>query len=208
MSWQRSPWPVTLRHGTLALRPLRRRDREAWEEQRAHNREWLTPWDATSPVPGAGPASFAQMVRWHGRQGRDGSAYTWGMALDDDRPDRDRLVGLLSLGGIQYGSVLSGSIGYWIDRREAGRGLTPTAVAMATDWAFRSAGLHRVEVNIRPENAASLRVVAKLGLRDEGLRRAYLHVDGAWRDHRTFAVTAEEVPDGLLARWLASRPRP
>ncbi|MBD4579496.1 GNAT family N-acetyltransferase, partial [Xanthomonas citri pv. citri] len=84
-------------------------------------------------------------------------------------PDRDRLVGLLSLGGIQYGSVLSGSIGYWIDRREAGRGLTPTAVAMATDWAFRSAGLHRVEVNIRPENAASLRVVAKLGLRDEGL---------------------------------------
>ena len=51
MSWQRSPWPVTLRHSTLALRPLRRRDREAWEEQRAHNREWLTPWDATSPVP-------------------------------------------------------------------------------------------------------------------------------------------------------------
>ena len=50
--------------------------------------------------------------------------------------------------------------------------------------------------------------MAKLGLRDEGLRRAYLHVDGAWRDHRTFAVTAEEVPDGLLARWLASRPRP
>ncbi|MBD4156703.1 RimJ/RimL family protein N-acetyltransferase, partial [Xanthomonas citri pv. citri] len=41
MSWQRSPWPVTLRHGTLALRPLRRRDREAWEEQRTHNREWL-----------------------------------------------------------------------------------------------------------------------------------------------------------------------
>ena len=122
MSWQRSPWPVTLRHSTLALRPLRRRDREAWEEQRAHNREWLTPWDATSPVPGAGPSSFGQMVRWHGRQGRDGSAYTWGMVLDDDRPDRDRLVGLLSLGGIQYGSVRSGSIGYWIDRREAGRG--------------------------------------------------------------------------------------
>ena len=150
MSWQRSPWPVTLRHGTLALRPLRRRDQEAWEEQRAHNREWLTPWDATSPVPGAGPSSFGQMGPWHGRQGRDGSAYTWGMALDDDRPDRDRLVGLLSLGGIQYGSVLSGSIGYWIDRREAGRGLTPTAVAMATDWAFRSAGLHRVGGNSRP----------------------------------------------------------
>lgn len=207
MSWQRSPWPVTLRHGTLSLRPLRRRDRDAWEAQRAHNHAWLTPWDATSPVPGAGPSSFGQMVRWHGRQGREGSSFTWGVALDDDAPDRDRLVGLLSLGGIQYGSVLSGSIGYWIDRREAGRRLTPTAVAMAADWAFRSAGLHRVEVNIRPENAASLRVVEKLGLRDEGVRRSYLHVDGDWRDHRTFAITAEEVPEGLLARWLASRPR-
>ncbi|TFI15606.1 N-acetyltransferase, partial [Micrococcus endophyticus] len=81
----------------------------------------------------------------------------------------------------------------------------PTAVAMAADWAFRSAGLHRVEVNIRPENAASLRVVEKLGLRDEGVRRSYLHVDGDWRDHRTFAITAGEVPEGLLARWLASR---
>jgi ribosomal-protein-alanine N-acetyltransferase len=46
-----------------------------------------------------------------------------------------------------------------------------------------------------------LRVVEKLGFRDEGLRRAYLHIDGAWRDHRTFALTAEEVPGGLLARW-------
>ena len=102
---------------------------------------------------------------------------------------------------------MSGAVGYWVDRREAGRGLTPTAVAMVTDWAFRGLGLHRVEVNIRPENEASLRVVQKLGLREEGLRRAYLHVDGAWRDHRSFAVTAEEVPDGLLTRWLDMHPR-
>lgn len=200
-----TPWPVALRHGTFSLRPLRRSDRRAWDEQRAANRDWLTPWDATSPVPGGAPASFAQMVRWHGRQGRAGTAYTWGMALDEDAPGRDRLIGLLSLGGIQYGSVMSGAIGYWIDRREAGRGLTPLAVAMTVDWAFRGAGLHRVEVNIRPENAASLRVVEKLGLREEGLRRDYLHVDGAWRDHRSFAITAEEVPEGLVTRWLASR---
>ena len=128
------------------------------------------------------------------------------MTLDEDGPGRDRLVGLVSLGGVQLGSVLSGAVGYWVDRREAGRGLTPTAVAMVTDWAFRGLGLHRVEVNIRPENEASLRVVQKLGLREEGLRRAYLHVDGDWRDHRSFAVTAEEVPEGLLTRWLDTRP--
>ncbi|MDY6055812.1 GNAT family protein [Micrococcus sp.] len=205
-SSRHASWPVALRHGTLTLRPLTRRDRRAWEEQRRVNADWLTPWDATSPVPGTAPASFAQIVRWHGRQARAGTSYTWGIALDEDAPGRDRLIGLLSLGGVQYGSVRSGAVGYWIDRRHAGQGIAPTAVAMCVDWALHGLGLHRVEVNIRPENRASLRVVEKLGLREEGLRRAYLHVDGAWRDHRSFAVTAEEVPEGLLARWLASRP--
>jgi [ribosomal protein S5]-alanine N-acetyltransferase len=59
-----------------------------------------------------------------------------------------------------------------------------------------------MEINIRPENAASLRVVEKLGFRDEGLRPRYLHINGAWADHRSFALTTEEVPEGLLTRWL------
>ena len=66
---------------------------------------------------------------------------------------------------------------------------------MAADhcWAI---GLHRVEINIRPENVASRRVVEKLAFRPEGLRPAYLHIDGDWRDHLSFALTAEEVPGG------------
>ena len=77
---------------------------------------------------------------------------------------------------------------------------------MATDHCFGVLGLHRIEVNIRPENLPSLRVVEKLGLRDEGVRERYLHIQGEWTDHRTFAVTTEEVPDGLLARWRRSHP--
>ena len=42
---------------------------------------------------------------------------------------------------------------------------------------------------------------AELGFRDEGLRERFLHIDGDWRDHRTFALTREDVPGGLLARW-------
>jgi len=83
----------------------------------------------------------------------------------------------------------------------AGRGVIPTAVALATDHCFDVLGLHRVEINIRSENGPSLRVVAKLGFRDEGVRERFLHIAGTWRDHRTFALTAEEVPGGLLARW-------
>jgi ribosomal-protein-alanine N-acetyltransferase len=47
-------------------------------------------------------------------------------------------------------------------------------------------------------------VVEKLGFREEGMRRRYLHIDGAWRDHLCYALTAEDVPGGLLPRWRST----
>ena len=89
----------------------------------------------------------------------------------------------------------------WVVEDAAGQGLVPAAVARAGDYVLGDLGLHRIEINIRPENAASLAVVRKLGLRDEGVRERYLHIDGDWRDHRSFAVVAEELgPGGLTAR--------
>jgi len=120
----------------------------------------------------------------------------------------DRLVGQLTVANIVWGSACSATIGYWVDRAVAGRGVMPTAVALVTDHCFRTVGLHRIEINIRPENAASLRVVEKLGFRYEGVRVRLLHIHGSWADHRSFALTAEEVPEGVLARWRASHLRP
>ncbi len=97
------------------------------------------------------------------------------------------------------------TLGYWVDKSRAGHGIAPTAVAMATDHCFRTLGLHRMEINIRPENGPSLRVVEKLGFRDEGYRQRYLHINGEWADHRSFALTSEEVPQGLLQSWLGGR---
>jgi len=105
------------------------------------------------------------------------------------------------VGSIVWGSARSAQVGYWIDEAFAGRNVTPTAVAMALDHCFFVVGLHRVEASIRPENHASRRVVEKLGFREEGLRRRYLHIDGAWRDHLCYALTVEDVTGGLLPRW-------
>ena len=41
----------------------------------------------------------------------------------------------------------------------------------------------------------------KLGFRYEGLRRRYIHINGDWRDHFSYALTQEEVPAGVLNRW-------
>lgn len=181
----------------MGLRPIAQRDRAAWTRVRAANRDWLLPWEATPPQDIGPPISFAAMVRHLRRQARQGALLPFVVTYDEN------LVGQLTVGGITYGSLRSAHIGYWVDQRVAGRGVIPTAVALAVDHCFGVLRLHRVEVNIRPENTASLRVVEKLGFREEGARQAYLHIAGAWRDHRSFALTSEEVPDGLLARWRA-----
>ncbi|MFY9330590.1 MAG: GNAT family protein [Candidatus Nanopelagicales bacterium] len=189
-------WPVTLRDGSVGLRPIRLRDAAAWREVRRHNTDWLRPWEATLPLgEHDAPTSFAGMVRRLRAEGREGRTLPWVVLADQ------QLVGQLTVGGIARGSLLSAYIGYWVDRRVAGQGIMPTAVAMATDHCFDKLGLHRVEINIRPENSASLRVVEKLGFRSEGLRERYLHIDGDWRDHYTFALTAGEIHPGVLAQW-------
>ena len=191
-------WPVELAEGLVLLRPLRRRDGPDWRRVRAANRDWLDPWEASSPDPATPPRSFPAVVRDLRKQAREGRALPFVIDYEG------RLAGQLTVGGIMWGSARSAHLGYWVDRRVAGRGVAPTAVALAVDHAMFTLGLHRIEVNIRPENTASLRVVAKLGFRDEGLREAFLHINGAWRDHRTFALTVEDVPAGLLPRWRAA----
>jgi ribosomal-protein-alanine N-acetyltransferase len=199
----RHRWPVTLRHGSVTLAPLRHRDGAVWQRVRQVNAEWLRPWEATLP-PGAepGPATYAGLVRSLTKQARDGRMLPWLVWYEPSAGrGRGRLAGQLTVSGIVGGSASWGQIGYWVDQRLAGRGIIPTAVALAVDYCFGAMGLHRIEIAIRPENVRSLRVVAKLGFRPEGLRPRYLHIDGDWRDHLVFALNAEEVPEGLLRRW-------
>ncbi|GGO88510.1 N-acetyltransferase GCN5 [Wenjunlia tyrosinilytica] len=197
---------MELAEGDVALRPIRARDQRAWREVNQRNREWLRPWEATVPPTAAGHATgvrptYRQMVRHLRAEAAAGRILPFVVTY------RGRLVGQLTVAGITWGSMCSAHIGYWVDQAVAGRGVMPTAVALVVDHCFGAVGLHRVEVCIRPENIPSRRVVEKLGFREEGLRPRYLHIDGGWRDHLVFAMTAEEVPEGLLNRWRQANSR-
>lgn len=139
------------------------------------------------------------MVRRLRAEARAGRTLPFALTFSGD------FVGQLTVAGITWGSLCGANIGYWIDQGRAGRGIMPTAVALATDHCLATMGLHRVEICIRPENRNSRRVVEKLGYREEGLRPAYLHIDGRWRDHLVYAMTADEIDGGLLRRWHATR---
>ena len=193
-------WPsLTLRHGAVSLRPLSGRDRRAWTETRMRNRGWLEQWEATRPADSPpGHQSYRSMLRDLRAQTREGRCLPFALCVDD------RFAGQVTVSNIVAGSALFASVGYWIDQRHAGRGHMPVAVAMAVDFCWEQVGLHRLEIAIRPENAASLRVVEKLGFPEIGYAPKFLHINGAWRDHRLFALCREDVPGGLLRRLLSS----
>ncbi|WP_327006437.1 GNAT family N-acetyltransferase [Dactylosporangium sp. NBC_01737] len=193
-------WPAVLADGPVTLRPYRRADARAWAEVRRANEQWLSKWE---PTPYGtwhdlnSPAAFRAVHADLRRAARQGSAMPFAVCYDD------RLVGQLTLGNIVRRAFCSGYAGYWVDARHAGKGITPTALALVVDHAFSVGGLHRIEVNIRPDNLASRRVVEKLGFRQEAYHHRYLHIDGDWRDHLGYAMTTEDVSaeGGLLARW-------
>ncbi len=186
-------WPVHLADGPIGLRPLRVRDAGVWSEARIRNEQWLSPWEGRQPQsPDSSwaerhtPASYTAMLRVLRREAKAGRCLPFAVTLDR------RLVGQVTVSNIVRGAFQSGTVGYWVDREVAGRGVMPTALALVVDHCLGPVGLHRVEANVRPENAASLRVVEKVGFRPEGERLRYLFIDGAWRDHLGFAVTAED----------------
>lgn len=188
----------TLSDGSLTLRPIRARDARPLERVLLDNRGWLRRWEATYPGGGSIIDTRAS-IRNLTAHARAGTALPFIMEWDGE------LVGQLNVSSITHGSLSSASIGYWVAKDMAGRGITPAAVALATDHCFLVLRLHRMEICIRPENAPSLRVVEKLGFRYEGLRRRFIHIDGDWRDHFAFALVAEEVPGGVLRRWREGR---
>jgi [ribosomal protein S5]-alanine N-acetyltransferase len=194
-------WAVRLTGRTpsgvdVVLRPLTVDDGPAFQSVRRANAAWLEEWDATSPDPDAPTRTFDQLVEQYDRDARAGRALPFAVEVEG------RFVGQLSVGSIVLGSFRSCYIGYWVSRSVAGQMVIPTALALAGDHALGVLGLHRLEVNIRPENTASLAVVRKLGFRREGLRPHYLHIAGAWRDHVSFALTTEDLAGETLTERL------
>ncbi|WP_029151200.1 GNAT family N-acetyltransferase [Microbacterium indicum] len=183
-------------HGPVTIRLVRARDAKPLQHELMTNRAWLSPWEATNP-DGAVSLDMRSGVRRLQQQYRDGQSVPFVIEYEGE------VIGQLNVWGIARGSLSSATIGYWVSKRVAGRGITPTAVALATDLCFSALRLHRMEICIRPENGPSLRVVEKLGFRYEGFRRRYIHIDGDWRDHFAFALTREDAPGGVLRRWLS-----
>jgi ribosomal-protein-alanine N-acetyltransferase len=106
----------------------------------------------------------------------------------------EELIGAFNLGSIVLGPLRSGGLGYWVDRDWHGKGLATAAVEEVCRIARDEVGLHRIEAGTLIDNLASQRVLAKTGFTEFGLAPRYLHIDGAWRDHRLFQRLLHDDP--------------
>ena len=170
----------------LSLKPIRFRDKSQWDSVRSVNRDWLSPWEATRPmVDQKNPLpSYYGMVLQLNRELKALRSISLGIFLQEK--GSEKLIGQITLGGIIFGAMRGAHIGYWIDQRFSSRGYTTRAVKLLTKFGFESLKLHRIEINLRPENEPSKKVALKAGYYLEGARSNYLHIAGDWRDHITF----------------------
>ncbi len=193
-------WPVTLRHDQVILRPLRVRDAKRWQQLRASNHDWLSEWEATSPMPTLEPPpTFRQSARILLAEARIGRSMPFVVEYQGN------FVGQINVSDITYGSLRGCHFGYWIAKSAAGKGVITTAAALVTDHLLETLKLHRIEIAIRPENIPSNRLAVRLGYGFEGVRPTFLHINNAWRDHNVYVIKPDTIPDGVLAHVLKSR---
>ncbi|MBD3689117.1 GNAT family N-acetyltransferase [Nanchangia anserum] len=182
---------------TVSIREMRGEDFATVERVRLDNRRWLAPWDATvAPGYPTTVPSMSEYARYARGLVRRQLLLPLAVCVDDEQ------IGQITIFDIVRGACHSGAIGYWVSESVARRGIMTLALSMALDVAFVDLGLHRVEINICPSNAPSLGLARKLGMRHEGVRRRYIHIGSHWADHVSFALTAEDIPEGGFVHAL------
>ncbi len=186
LDWIAPDHELRLEGEGVRLRPHRASDYVQWAALRSGSREFLQPWEPTWPADDLTRGAFRRRLSAHGHDIERGAAYPFLVFRQSD----DAMIGGVTLSNIRRGVAQMGALGYWIGEPYARRGHTLAAVRAVTGFCFGRLGLHRVEAACIPTNEGSRRLLLRAGFKQEGLARAYLRINGIWRDHLLFGLLA------------------
>ena len=177
----------TARTARLRLRPFTEGDTDALFALHS-NPHVLRYWD--SP-PWSDPSRAARFIEACRQIAADGS----GARLAIDRQPEGAFIGWCSLTAWNP-EFRSARLTYCLDDAAWGHGYATEAAGALLDWAFDTLDLNRVQAETDTRNAASARVLEKLGFQREGTLREDCVVNGDVSDSWVF---------GLLRRdWQSS----
>jgi [ribosomal protein S5]-alanine N-acetyltransferase len=172
-----------------AIRPLSIDDATEFAAAVAANRRHTEPWEPIHAESHYTRAGQVETLRRDVEAWDMGTGYAFAVL---DREHRDAIIGRIALGNVVRGAWRNATLGYWVAEAAGGRGHGTTAARLICEFAFRHAGLHRVQPAVIPRNIRSIRVVEKAGFRREGRALKYLNIAGTWEDHDIFALTLED----------------
>ncbi|WP_220446598.1 GNAT family N-acetyltransferase [Nonomuraea deserti] len=166
----------------VALRFIGLQDFDELAVLHRESADMLAPWMPGRPVT-ASYASFESYVARFDQPAYEGFLICL--------RDTGAIVGRVNINNIVRGTHQSGMIGYSAYASTTGRGYLTEGLGLLVGYAFGEMELHRLEANIQPSNAPSLRLIRRLGFEREGFSPKFQFIDGAWRDHERWAITAE-----------------
>ncbi|MFF1408888.1 GNAT family N-acetyltransferase [Streptomyces sp. NPDC058289] len=196
-----SYFPYLAEGGRIGLRPYRPTDGAEFTARVGESRELHHPW-LSPPTTAEAYEAYAAPLIAGALGGPAGAAAAGRTGFLVCELESGAIAGFVNVNNIVLGAFRCGALGYGAFAHAAGRGLMREALGLAVGHAFAADGLalHRLEANIQPGNAASIALVRGLGFRLEGLSPDFLQVDGAWRDHERWAITAEMPCPGVPHR--------
>ena len=160
----------------VTLRAPRAGDYMAWRNLRKESRDFLKPYEPRWTEADLSQRVFSARLKRGREEAKAGTDYTFFIFLREG--GTESLVGGLTLSNIRRRAAQYVTLGYWMGREFAGRGLMTEAVGMIIPFAFDTLGLHRIHAAFLPANAASRRVLEKNGFKEEGFAENYLQIDG------------------------------
>ena len=163
----------------VIIRPPRPEDEAAFIAAARASRVLHAPWVSAPCTPAQYQAHLEKMAQPHHH----------GFLVC--RYDTGELVGVINLSNVVMGMLRSGYLGYYAFAGGVGRGLMRAGLHAVTRRAFGALKMHRLEANIQPGNAASIRLAKSCGFRLEGYSPRYLKIGGRWRDHERWALLAD-----------------
>ncbi|WP_406456937.1 GNAT family N-acetyltransferase [Streptomyces sp. NBC_00876] len=169
-----------------AIRPFTYADGEEFTTRARESRELHRPWLFPPADLDAYAAYAGVLIKDPARAG-----FLVCERHGDGRQADGAIAGFININNIVLGGFCSGALGYGAFAHAAGRGLMSEGLGLVLAHAFGPLGLHRLEANIQPANEGSVGLVRRAGFRLEGFSPDFLLVDGAWRDHERWAITAD-----------------
>jgi ribosomal-protein-alanine N-acetyltransferase len=165
----------------IILRRLSPADREEYVKHVTESADHLFPWVR---LPGTLEAFDEYIMRF------DGEIAECTVLCDRDSGE---IAGVVDITQITRGAYQRAVVGYYSFIPWAGNGYMSEGFPLVLRFAFEDLGLHRLEADIQPRNSASLRFAEKVGFRREGYSPSFVYIDGEWRDHERWAITADAI---------------